>query len=54
MPSVAPRFGDSGNYGLNANRNGQQQQQQQAPDESDSKGPTSSASSPHWGAEAPP
>jgi hypothetical protein len=26
MPSVAPRFGDSGNYGPNANRNGQQQQ----------------------------
>jgi hypothetical protein len=37
VPSVAPRFGDSGFYGPNANRNGQQQQQQ-SPDESDSKG----------------
>jgi hypothetical protein len=36
VPSVAPRFGDSGYYGPNANRGGQQQQQQ--PDESDSKG----------------
>jgi hypothetical protein len=28
VPSVAPRFGDSGYYGPNANRNGQGQQQQ--------------------------
>lgn len=39
VPSVAPRFGDSGYHGATANRNGQQQQQQQpGPDESDSKG----------------
>ena len=36
VPSVAPRFGDSGYYGPNANRGGGQQKQQ--PDESDSKG----------------
>lgn len=44
VPSVAPRFGDSGYYGPNANRNGQgqpqqpQQAQQPAQEESDTKG----------------
>ncbi|MBF6591368.1 MAG: hypothetical protein IVW57_12695 [Ktedonobacterales bacterium] len=39
VPSVAPRFGDSGYYGPGASRGGQQQQQQQQQgDESDNKG----------------